>query len=46
MQADVLVIGAGAAGMYAAISAARAGAQVVLVDRLFVIDRGTLATRR
>ena len=39
MQADVLVIGAGGAGMYAAISAARAGAQVVLVDRS-LIGRG------
>jgi succinate dehydrogenase/fumarate reductase flavoprotein subunit len=39
MQADVLVIGAGAAGMYAAIGAARAGAQVVLVDRS-LIGRG------
>src|SRR3954463_9803898 len=39
MQTDVLVIGAGAAGMYAAISAARAGAQVVLVDRS-LIGRG------
>jgi succinate dehydrogenase flavoprotein subunit len=36
MQADVLVIGAGAAGMYAAIGAARAGAQVMLVDRSLV----------
>jgi succinate dehydrogenase/fumarate reductase flavoprotein subunit len=39
MQTDVLVIGAGAAGMYAAISAARAGARVVLVDRS-LIGRG------
>jgi succinate dehydrogenase/fumarate reductase flavoprotein subunit len=39
MQTDVLVIGAGAAGMYAAIGAARAGAQVVLVDRS-LIGRG------
>jgi succinate dehydrogenase/fumarate reductase flavoprotein subunit len=39
MQADVLVIGAGAAGMYAAVSAARAGARVVLVDRS-LIGRG------
>jgi succinate dehydrogenase/fumarate reductase flavoprotein subunit len=39
MQTGVLVIGAGAAGMYAAISAARAGAQVVLVDRS-LIGRG------
>src|SRR4051812_8823203 len=39
MQTDVLIVGAGAAGMYAAISAARAGAQVVLVDRS-LIGRG------
>jgi succinate dehydrogenase/fumarate reductase flavoprotein subunit len=39
MQTDVLVIGAGAAGMYAAIAAARAGAQVLLVDRS-LIGRG------
>ncbi len=32
LQADVLVIGSGAAGMYAAIAAARAGAKVLLVD--------------
>jgi len=30
---DVLVIGSGAAGMYAAIEAARGGCQVLLVDR-------------
>ena len=36
---DVLVIGAGGAGMYAAISAARAGARVVLVDKS-LIGRG------
>jgi succinate dehydrogenase/fumarate reductase flavoprotein subunit len=39
MQADVLVIGAGAAGMYAAIAAARSGARVLLVDRS-LIGRG------
>jgi len=39
MQTDVLVIGSGAAGMYAAIGAARAGAQVVLVERS-LIGRG------
>src|SRR6185436_3056253 len=39
MQTDVLVIGAGAAGMYAAIAAARAGARVLLVDRS-LIGRG------
>ena len=41
MQAttDVLVIGSGAAGMYAAIEAARAGASVMLIDRS-LIGRG------
>ena len=33
LDCDVLVIGAGGAGMYAALSAARAGASVLLVDR-------------
>jgi len=36
---DVLVIGAGGAGMYAAISAARAGGRVLLVDKS-LIGRG------
>jgi succinate dehydrogenase/fumarate reductase flavoprotein subunit len=36
---DVLVIGSGAAGMYAAIEAARAGARVLLLDRS-LIGRG------
>jgi len=36
---DVLVIGAGGAGMYAALEAARAGASVLLVDRS-LIGRG------
>ena len=39
LRADVLVIGSGAAGMYAAITAARAGARVLLVDRS-LIGRG------
>jgi succinate dehydrogenase/fumarate reductase flavoprotein subunit len=39
MQTDVLVVGAGAAGMYAAIAAARSGASVMLVDRS-LIGRG------
>ena len=39
LQADVLVVGSGAAGMYAAIAAARAGAKVLLVDRS-LIGRG------
>jgi succinate dehydrogenase / fumarate reductase flavoprotein subunit len=38
-QADVLVIGSGAAGMYAAIEAARAGCKVLLADRS-LIGRG------
>lgn len=38
-QADVLVIGSGAAGMFAAIEAARAGANVLLADRS-LIGRG------
>src|SRR6266568_3743925 len=36
---DVLVIGSGAAGMYAAVEAARAGCRVFLVDRS-LIGRG------
>src|SRR5581483_3127199 len=36
---DVLVIGSGAAGMYAALAAARAGSRVLLVDRS-LIGRG------
>jgi succinate dehydrogenase / fumarate reductase, flavoprotein subunit len=39
LQADVLVVGSGGAGMYAAIAAARAGASVLLVDRS-LIGRG------
>jgi succinate dehydrogenase/fumarate reductase flavoprotein subunit len=39
LQPDVLVIGSGAAGMYAAIEAARGGAKVLLVDRS-LIGRG------
>src|SRR5256714_13125576 len=39
LGSDVLVIGAGAAGMYAAMAAARAGARVMLVDRS-LIGRG------
>src|SRR5262249_56118931 len=38
-EADVLVIGSGAAGMYAAIEAARRGAEVLLIDRS-LIGRG------
>jgi succinate dehydrogenase/fumarate reductase flavoprotein subunit len=39
IETDVLVIGSGAAGMYAAIEAARAGCRVLLVDRS-LIGRG------
>ena len=39
VSTDVLVVGAGGAGMYAAISAARNGADVVLVDKS-LIGRG------
>ena len=38
-KTDVLVIGSGAAGMYAAIESARAGCQVMLIDRS-LIGRG------
>ncbi len=36
LETDVLVVGAGAAGMYAAIAAARNGADVILVDKNLV----------
>src|SRR5438874_1043053 len=39
LGSDVLVIGSGAAGMYAALAAARAGSRVLLVDRS-LIGRG------
>jgi succinate dehydrogenase / fumarate reductase flavoprotein subunit len=39
VETDVLVIGSGAAGMYAAIEAARAGCRVFLIDRT-LIGRG------
>ncbi len=39
IETDVLVIGSGAAGMYAAIEAARAGCRVMLIDRS-LIGRG------
>ena len=39
LETDVLVIGAGGAGMYAAIEAARAGQRVLLADRS-LIGRG------
>ena len=36
---DVLVVGAGAAGIYASISAAKSGAEVILIDKS-LISRG------
>ena len=39
LRSDVLVVGSGATGMYAAIAAARAGSHVLLVDRS-LIGRG------
>src|SRR5438552_14195794 len=39
VETDVLIIGSGGAGMYAAIEAARSGASVLLVDRS-LIGRG------
>ena len=35
-QTDVLIVGAGAAGMYAAIAASKAGADTLLLDKSFV----------
>jgi succinate dehydrogenase/fumarate reductase flavoprotein subunit len=40
LQTDVLIVGAGGAGMYAAISAARAGAQRVLLVDKSLVGRG------
>ena len=39
LETDVLVIGGGMAAAWAAISAARSGAQVVLADKGFVGNR-------
>lgn len=36
LSSDVLIVGAGGAGMYAAIAAARAGASVILLDKSLV----------
>jgi succinate dehydrogenase/fumarate reductase flavoprotein subunit len=36
LETDVLVVGAGGAGMYAAVAAARAGAKVILADKSLV----------
>jgi succinate dehydrogenase/fumarate reductase flavoprotein subunit len=44
IEADVLVVGGGMAACWAAISAARAGARVVLVDKGFVGTSGVTAT--
>ena len=43
---DVLVIGAGAAGLMAALAAGRSGARVILVDEDFVMGGRALAERR
>src|SRR5258708_3384021 len=43
---DVLAIGAGGAGMYAALEAARAGAAVVLADRSLIGRGGATGVRR
>ncbi len=43
-ETDVLVVGGGMAACWAAISAARAGAGVVLVDKGFVGTSGVTAT--
>ena len=40
LECDVLIIGAGGAGMYAAIAAARAGAGHVLIDDKSLVGRG------
>jgi succinate dehydrogenase/fumarate reductase flavoprotein subunit len=44
IEADVLIIGGGMAAAWAALSAARAGAAVVLVDKGFVGTSGVTAT--
>jgi L-aspartate oxidase len=42
-EADVLVIGGGLSGAWSAIGAARAGAQVILVDKGYVGTSGVAA---
>ncbi|MEI9939002.1 MAG: FAD-binding protein [Pseudomonadota bacterium] len=44
IEADVLIVGGGMAACWAGISAARAGAQVVLVDKGYVGTSGVTAT--
>jgi succinate dehydrogenase/fumarate reductase flavoprotein subunit len=44
IEADVLIIGGGMAAAWAAVSAAKSGAQVVLVDKGFVGTSGVTAT--
>lgn len=44
IDADVLIVGGGMAACWAALSAARAGAQVVLVDKGYVGTSGVTAT--
>ena len=44
IEADVLVVGGGMAACWAAISAAKAGARVVLVDKGYVGTSGVTAT--
>lgn len=44
LQADVLIIGGGLAGTWAAVAAAREGARVVLVDKGFCGTSGVTAT--
>jgi succinate dehydrogenase flavoprotein subunit len=43
-ESDVLVIGSGAAGMYAAVEAARLGCSVLLADRSLMGPGGATVT--
>ena len=45
MKFDVLIVGAGAAGLYAAIAAGRSGASVLLIDK-GVVGRGGATTAK